>query len=157
VFEGSLVAIHIAPHAGSPMTSVPRVRAVVGKGLEGDRNYGATGTPSRPRQPAHEVTLIEEEATAAVNAEGGGAHPPLAPKDTRRNLVTRGVPLNHLVGRDFWIGPVLLRGHRLCEPCKHLESTTREGVLQALLHRGGLRAEVLIEGVLEPGQAIRPA
>jgi MOSC domain-containing protein YiiM len=154
MFEGMLVSIHVAPSATAAMQAVPRVRAVAGRGLEGDRYFLAQGTFSMPRQPDDQVTLIEEEAVAAVFAETKVA---LREEDTRRNLVTRGVPLNHLVGREFVVGSVRFRGHGLCEPCKHLESLTRGGLRETLLHRGGLRAEILSDGVLEPGQTVRPA
>jgi MOSC domain-containing protein YiiM len=147
VFQGTLVSIFVAEKAGAPMRSVPRANAVTGKGIEGDRSFPA------PR-PDYQVTLIEEEAVAAAAA---AAKAPIEPIQTRRNLVTRGVPLNHLVGREFTVGSVRLKGHRLCEPCQDLEKATRPGTVQDLLHRGGLRAEVLSGGTLEPGQAVRPA
>src|ERR1700675_1139957 len=72
----------------------------------------------------------------------------------RRNIVTRGIALNHLVGRDFRVGHTLLRGVRLCEPCEHLQSLTREGVLKQMIHRGGLRANILVDGVISAGDAV---
>ena len=81
----------------------------------------------------------------------------LQPAQTRRNLLTRGVPLNHLVGRTFAVGPVVLRGIRLCEPCGHLEGLTLKGVRAGLIHRGGLRAQILQGGLLQVGAAITPA
>jgi MOSC domain-containing protein YiiM len=75
---------------------------------------------------------------------------------SRRNLLTRGVPLNHLIGREFTVGEVVLRGIRLCEPCDHLEGLTVKGIKDGLHHRGGLRAEILHGGTLQPGDAIRP-
>ncbi len=69
----------------------------------------------------------------------------------------RGVPLNHLVGREFQIGPVRLRGIKLCEPCGHLEKMTVPGIEKALLHRGGLRAEILTSGTLRPGDPVKPS
>jgi MOSC domain-containing protein YiiM len=145
MFEGTLVAIYVAEKAEAPMKSLSRVRAVAGRGLEGDRNFGDETLD-------HNVTLIEAEAVEAVARE---TKKPLAPEQTRRNLVTRGAPLNHLVGREFTIGSVRLKGHRLCEPCAHLEAMTRPGMQKDLLHRAGLRAEILTDGVLEPGQALR--
>ncbi len=154
MFEGVLVAIHVAPTAKAPMASLTRARAVAGRGIEGDRYHAATGTYSKPRKPDAQVTLIEEEAVEAVARESSL---PLSTADTRRNLVTRGVPLNHLVGREFTVGTVRLRGHGLCEPCRHLESLTRPGLKAAFLHRGGLRVEILCDGVLEVGQPVRLA
>ena len=80
----------------------------------------------------------------------------IAPGDARRNVVTRGVALNHLVGREFRVGGVRLRGVRLCEPCSHLEGLTRPGVLDGLVHRGGLRAQILTEGEIRVGDPIEP-
>jgi MOSC domain-containing protein YiiM len=152
VFQGTLVAIYVSPRAAAPMTSVPRVQAVAGRGLEGDRYFAEAGTFSKPREPDAQVTLIEEEAVEAVACE---TKTPLSPAQTRRNLVTRGAPLNHLVGTEFTIGPVRRKGHGLCEPCSHLEALTRPGIKKDLLHRAGLRAEILEGGVLEPGQTLR--
>jgi MOSC domain-containing protein YiiM len=154
MFEGRLVGIYLAAKTGAPVTSVARVKAVAGRGLEGDRNYADPAASAEPPKPDQQVTLIEAEAVEAVARETGK---PLAHGDPRRNLVTRDVPLNHLVGREFLVGSVRLRGHRLCEPCGYLEEMCRSGLKQDLLHRGGLRAEILSGGVLEPGQPIRPA
>ncbi len=99
------------------------------------------------------MTLIEREAIAAVRAEGLA----VSEADTRRNLVTEGVPLNHLVGRTFRIGAVTLLGVRLAEPCAYLEQLTRlDGVNAAFVHRGGLRAEVVVGGELRVGDAVAP-
>lgn len=133
------------------MQAVEAVRAVPGEGLEGDRYYLRTGTYSNRGDRGRELTLIESEAIQALQAETGIELPPGA---TRRNLVTRGAPLNHLVGKEFQVGSIRLRGVRLCEPCKHLESLTKEGVMAGLVHRGGLRAEILSEGLLQAGDTI---
>jgi MOSC domain-containing protein YiiM len=100
------------------------------------------------------VTLIEAEAVEAVRRDEGLA---LTAAETRRNLVTRGVPLNHLVGKDFFVGGARLRGVRLCEPCLHLEGSTRPGLRQALLHRGGLRARILAGATVSLGDLIHLA
>jgi MOSC domain-containing protein YiiM len=144
------------------MESVGSVRAVPGRGLAGDRYFFGTGTYSpKPSHGGREVTLIEAETVAALfdgvqNAEGHRLGIKLAPAETRRNIATSGVPLNHLVDREFWVGPVLLRGTRLCEPCKHLEDLTQQGVMASLIHRGGLRARILTEGVIRVGDLVRP-
>lgn len=135
------------------MRSVPRARAVPGKGLEGDRYSRASGTYSDQPSPAREITLIESEAIEAMARDNELR---ISPGDARRNVVTRGVALNHLVGRDFFVGDVRLRGIRLCEPCSHLEGLTRRGVIAGLVHRGGLRAQILAEGVIAVGDPIRP-
>jgi len=150
---GEILSIHIADTKEAPMRSVERVRAVPGKGLEGDRYFHARGTYSDRPDPSREVTLIESEA---IDAMARDSKVRIAAGDARRNIVTRGVPLNHLVGQDFSIGDVILRGIRLCEPCTHLEGLTRKGVLGALVHRGGLRAQVVVEGVIRVGDSVRP-
>ncbi len=157
--RGVVVSIHLAPAAGEPAVPVDEVRAVPGKGLEGDRYFKRTGTYSEKpgpggAPPAREVTLIEIEAIEALNRESGIK---LDPGDGRRNIVTRGVALNHLVEREFRVGDVTLRGVRLCEPCAHLESLTQPGVLRGLVHRGGLRAQILGGGTMHVGDPIEVA
>jgi MOSC domain-containing protein YiiM len=163
VWQGSVVSIHLAPQAGAPMESVPAVRAVPGRGLEGDRYYLGTGVYSnKPGYGGREVTLIEVEAVQALldgvqNAEGERLGIKLSAAQTRRNIATFGVPLNHLVDREFWVGAVRMIGTRLCEPCKYLEGLTQRGVMGGLIHRGGLRAKILSEGVIRINDAVRPA
>lgn len=161
-WRGSVEAIHVAPSAGEPMQAVEEVRAVPGRGLEGDRYFTGDGYySSQPSVGGREVTLIEREAIehldGGVIASGGTKlDMKLAGGETRRNIVTSGVPLNHLLGREFWVGEVLLRGTRLCEPCKYLEElTSRPGMRMALMHRGGLRANILNEGVIRAGDDVR--
>ncbi len=151
MFEGTLVSINIAPDAKAPMRSVSEARAVPGRGLEGDRYFDQKGTFSKP-QPDRELTLIEAEAIEAMRHE---LNVDYGLSDSRRNLVTRGVPLNHLVGREFWVGEVKARGLRLCEPCSHLQKLSHERVLPGLVHRGGLRAQILSEGMIRVGETVR--
>ncbi|HTF56642.1 MAG TPA: MOSC domain-containing protein, partial [Planctomycetota bacterium] len=115
----SIVSIHVTEEPGGPVKSIPQVRAVAGRGLEGDRNFAAAG--SGKTKAGREVTLIEAEAIDALERDYGIK---IAPGEARRNLVTRGVALNHLVGREFRIGEAVLVGRRLCEPCGHLENLT---------------------------------
>jgi len=146
----SVVSIFVTEKSGQPMQSVESVEAVAGKGLVGDRKF---------RNPAHklkdtpdrELTLIESEAIEAVNRDYA-LH--LDAIETRRNILTQGVSLNHLVGKEFSVGPVRLRGIRLCEPCKHVEALTRPGIMRSLVHRGGLRAEILESGIVQVGNPI---
>ena len=153
MFTGSVHSIHIAAVASEPTTSVDEARAVPGKGLEGDRYFNREGTYSDRHGPDREVTLIEIETIQALERDYKF---PLSPGDARRNIVTRNVPLNHLVGREFQVGEVTLRGIRLNEPCNHLAGLTHDKVKQGLVHRGGLRAQILTEGVIRPGDDIRP-
>jgi len=149
---GQVVSIFIAPGPAEPMRSVQSVAAVAGKGLAGDRKM-RDGSGGKKDTPDREVTLIETEAIEAVNRD----YPlRIEAHESRRNIVTRGVALNHLVNREFKVGGVKLRGLRLCEPCEHLESLTRKGVMRALLHRGGLRAEILQGGQINVGDEIAP-
>jgi steroid delta-isomerase-like uncharacterized protein len=148
---GRVVSIHITRAASAPMQSLLSVRAVSGRGLEGDRYFTHQGTFSNEPGEGRDVTLIESEAVDALNAKLGAA---LSPGEMRRNIVTRGIALNHLVGRDFRVGETLLRGIRLCEPCDHLQSLTRDGVLKQMIHRGGLRANILADGVINAGDAL---
>lgn len=149
---GEVVSIHIAREAAKPTESVSEVRAVPGKGLEGDRYFKREGTYSSREGPDREITLIEIETIEALARDYKYE---LAPGDARRNVVTRGVALNHLVDREFSVGEVRLRGLRLNEPCNHLAGLTDEKVKQALVHRGGLRAHILSEGVIRPGDEVR--
>ena len=153
MFEGTVISINIAAEAAASMQSVSEVRAVPGKGLEGDRYFEHKGTFSKP-QPDRELTLIEAEAVEAMKREldvdyGLG--------DSRRNVVTRGVPLNHLVGKEFWIGDVKARGIQLCEPCATLQRLSHPKVLPGLLHRAGLRAQILTEGTIRVGATVSEA
>ncbi len=151
MFEGTIIAVNISPVAEAPMKSVEEARAVPGKGLEGDRYFFRQGTFYKP-QPDRELTLIESEAIEAMKREFDVDY---GVSDSRRNLVTRGVPLNHLVGKEFWIGEVKARGLRLCEPCSHLQKLSHEKVLPGLVHRGGLRAQILSEGTIRVGEIVK--
>ncbi len=151
-WSGAVVSVYVAATAAAPMTAVDKARAVPGRGLEGDRYFSQVGTFSNKPGPSREVTLIEAEALEALTRD---YQIELEPRNTRRNIVTRGVPLNHLVGRDFQVGEVKLRGIRLCEPCSHLEQLTRPGIERALVHRGGLRAQVLNSGLIRVGDPVQ--
>ena len=153
MFQGRLEGIYVAERKGENLRRVAEVEAVPGSGLAGDRYCRHEGTFSKRGSPDREVTLIEAEALEALARDAGLA---LAPGQARRNLVTRGVPLNHLVGKEFAVGAAVLRGLRLCEPCGHLEALTVKGVKEGLCHRGGLRAQILQGGVLRAGDPITP-
>jgi MOSC domain-containing protein YiiM len=152
MLSGSVVSIHIAPARGATTTTVDEARAVPAMGLQDDRHFGrASNDPDSPR-PDREITLIEIETIEALERDCG-VH--LSPGDARRNIVTRGLALNHLVGHEFTVGEVTLKGIRLCEPCAHLASLTHEKVLPGLVHRGGLRAQILTQGVIRTGNTIQ--
>jgi MOSC domain-containing protein YiiM len=151
MFRGTLISIHVANGAGAPMQQKESAHAIAGRGLEGDRYFDGAGYWSTHPNVGREITLIEMEAIEALEREKKIA---IIPAAARRNLVTRGVPLNHLVGREFQIGEVRLRGIRLCEPCDYLEGLTMKGVLTGLIHRGGLRADIVSGGTIRVGDAV---
>lgn len=144
---GELVGIYVTPDAGAPVRSMDAIDAVAGRGLVGDRNEG-----DNRDDPARQLTLIEAEAVEEVAAGEGIA---VTAADMRRNLVVRGVSLNDLVGREFQVGPVRVRGLELCEPCRHLEEVTGLPVIKPFVHRAGLNAEILTSGRLAVGDAVR--
>jgi MOSC domain-containing protein YiiM len=151
MWTGSVVSIHIAPAAEAETVALERVHAEAGRGLEGDRYHQGIGTYSN-RPTTREVTLIEAEALDALRDVH---HLQLAPGITRRNIVTRGVPLNHLIGREFHVGAARLRGVRLCEPCQHLVDVSGvPALLPQLVHRGGLHAVIVASGEIAVGDAV---
>jgi MOSC domain-containing protein YiiM len=147
---GTIEFIYIAPAATAPALSVKEAHAIPGVGLEGDRYALRQGTFYKP-EPDFELTLIEAEAIDALKRD---YNVDLPPNETRRNLVTRGVALNHLVGRDFQIGEVKAHGIRLCEPCDHLQRLTGRQLIKGLRHRGGLRAQILTPGAIRIGDSL---
>ncbi len=147
---GVVAALMIGPERKQAMISVPEVRAIAGAGLEGDRYCRERKTFSK-KLPSNQITLIETEALEAAERDYGLE---LTAEESRRNVLTCGVALNHLIGREFQIGEVRLRGLKLCEPCTHLQQLTSKPVIKALRHRGGLRAEILSSGIIRVGEKI---
>jgi len=133
----TVVAIHLGDEALRPVESAV---ALAGKGLEGDRYFFPEGA-----KPGRALTLVEEESVVDVG---------LGPGETRRQLTTRGVRLNDLVGKRFRVGAVECYGVELCEPCKHLESLTRPGIIKDLVHRAGLNADILTDGTITVGDRV---
>jgi hypothetical protein len=152
VGTGTVEAICVAAAAGEPARALESVRAIPGRGLDGDRYVTATGTfPAGP--PGSALTIIEAEVCESFD-------PPLLPDEHRRNVVTRGIDLNRLVGHEFTVGEVRCRGARLCEPCTVVQRYASRPVLRELVHRGGLRADILGDGEIRLGdavEAIRPS
>jgi MOSC domain-containing protein YiiM len=149
--NGSVESIYIASAAEGPPQSVDQAVAIPGSGLEGDRYALHVGTFYKS-DPDYELTLIEAEAIEAVRRD---YQIEILAGDARRNIVTRNVALNHLVGEEFCIGDVRIRGIRLCEPCDHLQRLTGKPLIKSLLHRGGLRAQVLTAGTIRVGDQVR--
>jgi len=141
---GRVVGILTAPDAERPLTRVEQAEAVAGRGLEGDRYHEGRGTFGGAGR-GYELTLVEAEALAAVE---------LSWEQARRNIVTSGIGLNALVGRRFTVGAVECIGRRLAEPCAHLERLARPGLLRPLVHRAGLRADILRGGSIATGDEI---
>jgi MOSC domain-containing protein YiiM len=145
---GTVEMIAVASSAGEPAQLLDSARALAGQGLDGDRHVAGTGTfPSG--MPGSALTLIEAEVCESFD-------PPLEPSQHRRNLVTRGIDLNALVGHEFTIGEVRCRGMRLCEPCTVVQRHAGRPVLRPLVHRGGLRADILVNGEIRVGDPVRP-
>jgi len=149
--EPTVTAILISPTPSGPIEPLDSARAMAGRGIEGDRYAVGTGTFSDKPGTGRQVTLIEAEAIEDFEAGSGVS---FTAAEARRKIVTRGVRLNDLVGREFSVGEVRVLGCRLCEPCTHLERLTGKGVLKGLVHRGGLRAEFLTDGVIRVGDRI---
>ena len=149
--QAVIARIFVASGKGERVQERERVNALAGAGLEGDRYAEGKGTFSKPSPDRH-VTLIESEALEAVQRDYGIE---VSAQATRRNLVSSGAYLNHLVGRVFRVGEARLRGVELCEPCALLEKEAGvAGARGALLHRGGLRAEILDGGSIAVGDPI---
>jgi hypothetical protein len=147
VGAGVVERLAVSPSAGEPAELLQSARALAGRGLEGDRHVTGKGTfPSG--LPGSALTLIEAEVCESFD-------PPLEPSEHRRNVVTRGINLNALVGHEFTIGEVRCRGMRLCEPCTVAQRYADRPVLRALVHRGGLRADILLDGTIRVGDPVR--
>lgn len=158
-WRGRLTHIHIAPAASYEMEELAEAECIAGRGIIGDRYYNGTGTYS-PKPDVREVTLIEQEALDALARND----PPLQdgpirlePRDHRRNLTVVGVPLNHLVGRRFRVGEVILRGGRLNFPCKYLEEILGKKLFLPLYNRSGLNCGIERGGIIRPGDVIELA
>jgi MOSC domain-containing protein YiiM len=133
-------AIHLGAAQAAELWAVDSVRAVAGKGLEGDRHFHEGGAPT-----GQALTLVEAEVVEDAGLRSGG---------TRRQLTVRGVRHNELVGKRFKVGDVECYGVELCEPCEHLESMTRPGIIKELVHRAGINADILTDGTIAVGDAV---
>src|SRR3954447_6118412 len=164
--SGRVEAVLVAAHAEGAMTRVDRAIARAGRGLEGDRYFDQRGTFSDAHDRGHDLTLIEAEALDTLGLPSGAPPPPLGrppgprpPGEPRRTVVPRGIDLGALVGQRFTVGGVECFGQRLCEPCAHLERLTAQagkpGTLRALIHKGGLRADVLTDGEIRVGDEVQ--
>ena len=148
---GEIELISLAEKAEAPMQVVSSAEAVAGCGLVGDRYEKGAGTFSNPAGRGYDLTLVEAEALEELAAKGVE----LAPEEARRNLVVKGIDLDGLIGRRFKVGEVECFGQRRCEPCAHLEKLTLPGVLRGLVHRGGLRADIISGGEIRVGATVK--
>jgi MOSC domain-containing protein YiiM len=149
---GVVVEINIAPRREELPQPVERIRAVAAQGLEGDRKFSPE--PRADDERDRDLTLIAAEALEGLTEDTGIE---LTAAESRRNVLTRGIDLNALVGQRFRVGEVECEGLQLCEPCSHLQGLTEPGVLRGLVHRGGLRAAILSGGEIAVGDPIAPA
>lgn len=153
-WRGHVVALHLCPRAFLPMRGFGALVLVAGYGIEGDRYATGSGFYSHKPEEGRQVTLFEEETLEALRRDHGVA---LSPAEHRRNVTTRGVPLNHLVGRRFRLGAALLEATRLSVPCRHIEEVTGKEIFNLLLNRSGLNARILVGGTVRVGDAVEPA
>jgi hypothetical protein len=147
---GVVEALLTAAHAEAPVQTHSSVELRAGRGIVGDRYFDGTGTFSASEKHGQQLTLIEGEVLDALRGDGLQ----LTPVEARRNVVTRGIDLNALVGQAFQIGTIRCIGRRLCEPCSHLQRLTGAALLRPMVHRGGLRADILTSGIVQVGDAI---
>jgi hypothetical protein len=152
--HGTVEGLAVAPAAEADMRLLKVDSARAGRGLDGDRYAAGAGTfsPRAEHRPGYDLTLIAAEVLDELTAAGRTVDFAA----TRRNVLTRGVDVNALVGRTFRIGDVLCQGRRLCEPCVHLDRLSGPGLLRPLIHKGGLRADILTDGELRLGAPIQP-
>ena len=152
---GSVVALYTADHGSAPMTKIQQLKAMAGRGIEGDRYFLGTGTYSKKPEPGRQITLIKSEVLQWLNNEFQIS---VEPEESRRNVLTRDVEINDLIGTEFFAGPVLLKAHRVTQPCRYLEKLLgRPGLYKALWNNGGISCEILSDGIIKEGDLIKPA
>jgi MOSC domain-containing protein YiiM len=155
-WTGVVRYLHITPRAFLPMRAMPELQLIEGKGIEGDRYMigREEGFYSHKPEPGRQVTLFEFETLVALERD---ANIELGPEEHRRNVTTQGVPLTHLVGRQFWLGETLLEATRLSIPCRHIEEITGKAIFDPLINRSGLNCRILKGGTVRVGDAVRNA
>lgn len=135
------------------MKAFDEIMLIAGEGIEGDRYRSGAGFYSDRPEEGRQVTLFEVETLEALERDHRIV---LKPADHRRNVTTRGVPLNHLVGQRFRIGGAVLEATRLSTPCRHIEQITGQEVFTPMLHRSGLHARILVGGPVRVGDTVAP-
>jgi MOSC domain-containing protein YiiM len=146
--------LHLTPRAFLPMRAMPEMRLIAGKGIEGDRYMigREEGFYSHKPEDGRQVTLFEFETLIALKRD---ANIDLGPEEHRRNVTVEGVPLTHLVGRQFWLGETLLEATRLSIPCRHIEEITGKAIFDPLINRSGLNCKILKGGTVRVGDPVR--
>jgi MOSC domain-containing protein YiiM len=149
---GSAIALFVVDRMSAPMKKVEQVNALAGKGLEGDRYLLGTGTYSKKPQPGRQVTLIKSEMLELLKDKFDIT---VKPEESRRNVLTKGVEINDLIGTEFYVGTVRLRAHRITQPCLYLEKLLDQpGLYNELWDNGGISCEILTDGIIKEGDII---
>ena len=153
-WTGVVRYLHITPRAFLPMRAMPELRLIESKGIEGDRYMigREEGFYSHKPETGRQVTLFEFETLLALKRDHNIE---LGPEEHRRNVTVEGVPLTHLVGRQFWLGATLLEATRLSIPCRHIEEITGKPIFDPLINRSGLNCKILKGGTVRVGDAVR--
>jgi MOSC domain-containing protein YiiM len=154
VWRGSVAHLHLTARASAPMQARDALELVAGQGIVGDRYKDGVGFYSNKPEEGRQVTLFEVETLEALKRDHDID---FAPHEHRRNVTTLGVPLNHLVGRRFRVGVVVLEATRLSTPCQHIVDVTGKEVFKPLINRSGLNCKILVGGTIRVGDAIEPA
>jgi MOSC domain-containing protein YiiM len=155
-WSGLVRFLHITPRAFLPMRAMSELTLVPGKGIAGDRYMigSEEGFYSHKPEEGRQVTLFELETLIALKRD---VNIELGPHEHRRNVTTEGVPLNHLVGKRFWLGETLLEATRLSIPCRHIEEITGKAIFDPLINRSGLNCKIIQGGVVKVGDIVRNA
>src|ERR1700756_3155495 len=155
-WTGFVRFLHVTPRAFLPMREMPALTLVAGRGIEGDRYLigREEGFYSHKPEEGRQVTLFELETLIALKRD---ANIELGPEEHRRNVTVEGVPLNHLVGRQFWLGEALLEATQLSVACRHIEEITGKAIFDPLINRSGLNCRILKGGVVKVGDTMRNA
>ena len=152
---GNVVELFTTDRMSAPMKKMEQLNALAGQGIEGDRYFLGTGTYSKKPEPGRQVTLIEIEILEWLKDK---FEITVKPEECRRNVLTRGVQINDLVGSEFFVGAVRLRAHRITQPCRYLENLlVQPGLYEALWDNGGISCEILSDGIIKEGDIITTA
>ena len=152
---GSVVALFTTDRMSAPMKKMEELNALAGRGIDGDRYFLGTGTYSKKPEPGRQVTLIKIEILEWLKDK---FEITVKPEECRRNVLTRGIEINELIGTEFFVGPVRLRAHRITQPCRYLENLLDQpGLYKALWDNGGISCEILSDGVIKEGDMITTA